>query len=268
MADNTLGPRLHSVARRIRADFEASRQTQHHGSRGTEREEIFQRFLDLYVPRRIDVVHNAEIISAAGDASPQCDIALVDEDTPTLQDLRSHRIIPAECAYGIVEVKSFLDGRDVRDACEKIRQTKLLARNSYARNPQYWIKIGNQAYEIAPLFGWVFAYDGIGLSNIGRRIIEWCQENPKEGHPDGIWVLDKGMFIWTDTEAGRPLARAIESDSRTLHLLTPKVPEDLLFYLVVMLSKLVSNVRLPPLLLGDYVHGDQGALIQESWTLG
>jgi hypothetical protein len=53
------------------------------------------RFLELYVPGTAEVVHNAEIITLAGEISPQCDIVLVDRNTLRLQDLRSHRIVPA-----------------------------------------------------------------------------------------------------------------------------------------------------------------------------
>jgi hypothetical protein len=69
----------------------------------------------------MEVAHNAEIIRAAGDASPQCDIAIIDEAAPMLQDLENHRIIPAECVYGVIEVKYRLDGKQIIEACNNIR---------------------------------------------------------------------------------------------------------------------------------------------------
>jgi hypothetical protein len=258
---------LRSVAQRMRSDFDASRQTQHRGSRGTEREEIFKKFLDLYVPRRMEVVHNSEIIAATGDASPQCDVAIIDDAAPMLQDMQSHRIVPAECVYGVIEVKSRLDGKQVVEACNNIRDIKRLARSAFANDPSHWIVIDKKCYQIAPVFGWVFAYDSIGLKNLGGKIAAWCEENPAETHPDAIWILDKGAFIWTPSDEGRPLARVVESESRTLHLLTPIVPEELLLTLLVFLSKLTANVQLPPLLLGNYMHGDQGSKIQAQWVI-
>jgi hypothetical protein len=251
----------------MRSDFDASRQTQHRGSRGTEREEIFKRFLDLYVPRRMEVAHNAEIITAAGDASPQCDIAIIDEAAPMLQDLESHRIIPAECVYGVIEVKSRLDGKQIIEACNNIRDIKSLSRSAHSQDPLHWVVIGNKHFPIVPIFGWIFAYDSIDLKNLGGKLAEWCEENPPGMHPDGIWILDKGMFIWTPVDSKRPLARVIESDSRMLHLLTPIVPEELLLTLVVFLSKLTANVHLPSLLIGDYMHGDQGSVFQAQWAI-
>jgi hypothetical protein len=267
MSDSALGPRLSSVARRMRNDFDASRQTHHKGSRGTEREEIFKNFLDLYVPRRMEVVHNSEIITAAGEPSPQCDIAIIDEATPRLQDLQSHRIIPAECVYGVAEVKSRLTGPELRTACDNVRAIKRLARTAYTRDPQFWIVIDKKAYEIAPIFGWIFAYDSINLVSLGDRLAQWCTENEADTHPDGVWVLGQGMFIWSDTTTGQLLGRAVESRQRTLHLLTPINSDELLFSLVIFISKLMTNVRLPPLMFGDYVHGDAGMLHQRQWVI-
>lgn len=267
MPDSSLGPRLRAVAQRMRSDFDASRQTKHPGSRGTEREEIIKKFLDLYVSRRMEVVHNSEIITAEGDASPQCDVAIIDEAAPMLQDLQSHRIIPAECVYGTIEVKSRLDGKQIIEACNNIRDIKSLKRSAYARDPSYWIVINGKPYEIAPIFGWVFAYDSIDLKNLGGKLAAWCEVNPPEMHPDAVWILDKGMFLWTPSDSGRPLARVVESDSRALHLLTPIIPEEMLLMLLVFLSKLTANVHLPPLLLGDYMHGDQGSVVQKTWII-
>jgi len=74
---------------------------------------------------------NAEIISAEGGVSPQCDILIVDRSTPQLTDSKTHRIVPAECVYGVVEVKSQLNSKETIDGCEKIAKVKRLARTAY-----------------------------------------------------------------------------------------------------------------------------------------
>jgi hypothetical protein len=110
---NNLQARFAAVAKKVRADFEESAHTQHRGSRGTEREEILAKFLELYMPGTVEVVHNAEIITTTGEISKQCDIVIVDRNTPKLRDIKSHRIIPVECVYGVVEVKSRLNGPEL-----------------------------------------------------------------------------------------------------------------------------------------------------------
>jgi len=82
MATNDFRERFTAVAKRIKADFGEPKLTQHHGSRGTAREEILVRFLELSVPGTAEVVHNAEIITVVGEISPQCDIVLVDRNAP------------------------------------------------------------------------------------------------------------------------------------------------------------------------------------------
>ena len=78
-----LQARLTTVAQKLRADFTATAHTRHPGSRGTEREEVVARYLRPYLPLSVEILHNAEIITAAGKSSPQCDLVIVDRSTPS-----------------------------------------------------------------------------------------------------------------------------------------------------------------------------------------
>ena len=254
MSEGALAGRFTSVAQRIRADFESSARTKHHGSRGTEREEILKNFLSLYLPSTIDVIHNAEIISADGGISPQCDIVIVDRGTPRLQDLASHRIVPAECVYGVIEVKSRLSGPELKDACSKIARVKQLRREAYVDDPGCRLAIGARTYGIAPIFGLVFAYDGIQLSTLAKRLMDWCLDNPPETHPDGVWIVDKGILAWGSSGgAGGMIGQVVETRDRELRELIPNDGRDVLLALIVVMTSLLANVRLPQLILGDYL---------------
>ena len=85
------------------------------------------------MPGTVEVVHNAEIITATGESSRQCDIVIVDKNTPKLRDIKSHRIIPVECVYGVIEVKSRLTSPELIKACENIATVKRLPRNAYVK---------------------------------------------------------------------------------------------------------------------------------------
>jgi hypothetical protein len=126
-------------------------------------------FLRLYVPGTVEVVQNAEIVTAAGEVSRQCDIVIVDRNTPRLRDIRSHRIIPAECVYGVIEVKSRLTGRELIDACTKIAEIKELSRTAYVRLRSAPLDFSGPQYPPPPIFGYVFAFNGIQLGNLGKR---------------------------------------------------------------------------------------------------
>ncbi|TKA01227.1 DUF6602 domain-containing protein [Actinacidiphila oryziradicis] len=101
MEENTLARVLHSVAKRMRADFEQSQQFNHSLSAGESRELIANGFLDHQLPGHIEAICGAEIATAAGKVSPQCDIVLADRCTPPLTHRQGYRIVPSECVYGV-----------------------------------------------------------------------------------------------------------------------------------------------------------------------
>jgi hypothetical protein len=117
--------------------------------------------LELYVPGTVEVIHNAEIISVNGQVSKQCDIVIVDRSTPRLRDIKSHHVIPAECVYGVIEVKTRLTGPELVDACNKIASVKRLRRSSYTQDG--WMPL--------PIFGHVFAFDSIQMKSLNERFL-------------------------------------------------------------------------------------------------
>ncbi len=136
MTQEKLGKILSSVAKRMRADFEQSQNFNHNGEAGTSREVLVQEFLSGYLPAHVEAVHNAEVIAANGDVSPQCDIVLIDRGTPPFTSLNGFRIIPNECMYGMVEVKTKLDGTQLADACNKISRMRGIPKTSYRPIPR------------------------------------------------------------------------------------------------------------------------------------
>lgn len=254
MASNNLQSRFTAVAKSIRADFEASTHTRHHGSRGTEREEIFARFLSLYVPGTVDVVHNAEMVAASGEVSGQCDIVIVDKSTPKIQDLQSHRIIPAECVFGVIEVKSRLDGPELRDSCAKIAKLKNLPRAAYVRQRSVPHYQNNAIYPPRPIFGYVFAFEGIRLTTLGERLLRWCSDNPRDTHPYGAWVADSGMLVWGSSDgfgSWYPNLAYPQVD-RELRILGRMQEGDVLLGMIMSICSLLIK-PLPPLNFSGYL---------------
>jgi hypothetical protein len=246
---STLQERFRAVAKRIRADFEESGHTKHHGSRGTEREEIVAKFLDLYVPGTVEVVHNAEIVSIDGEVSKQCDIVIVDRSVPRLRDIRSHRIIPVECVYGVIEVKTRLNGPELADACAKIATIRRLPRKSYTQGG--WTPL--------PIFGHVFAFNSIRMKTLSERLLKWCADNPRDVHPDGVWVVDSGMLVWGPVQGPPDRRPAIWHPAihdprleRELLLLEGTEEGDVLLGMIIAISQLLAR-PLPPFDLVSYL---------------
>jgi hypothetical protein len=257
MATNDFRERFAAVAKRIEADFEESKLTQHHGSRGTAREEILARFLKLYVPGTAEVVHNAEIITVAGEISPQCDIVLVDRNAPRLQDLRSHRTVPAESVFGVIEVKSHMTGPELIDSCQKISAIKQLSREAYLTERGAPMMYRPPRFPRYPIFGYAFAYSGIGIGSLRNRFSEWCHDNPRDRHPDGIWISDSGMLVWSpapDNDDKIPAWHPAIDDPSAARLLLPLTGTqggDVLLGLVIAISELLAR-PLPQLDLEAY----------------
>jgi hypothetical protein len=263
MTTNSLQSRFGAVARKVKADFEASAHTQHHGSRRTEREEIFAKFLALYVPGRVQAVHNAEIITATGDVSPQCDVVIVDRNAPRLRDLQSHRVVPAECVYGVIEVKSRLDSKELLDSCAKIAKVKKLVRTAYVlrlATPSGLVPVTlpRASVPVPPIFGYVFAFEGIQLKTLGNTLLKWCTKNPRNEHLDAAWIAESGMIVWGPGDGvGNwfPVIRYPERD-REMRLLgqMPEREGDVLLGLIMGVSSALIE-PLPPFGLNEYFSG-------------
>jgi hypothetical protein len=132
----TLRQVLASVADRMVADFKASGIARHRGSKGTVREaQLLTNYLRKYLPRIVRAEHSGEVVAVSGDVSQQCDILIVDPSTPPFWDEEDYRIVPAECVYGVIEVKSSLDSEELKNAWELIARVKALPKIAYFPDP-------------------------------------------------------------------------------------------------------------------------------------
>ncbi|MFJ4334531.1 MULTISPECIES: DUF6602 domain-containing protein [unclassified Streptomyces] len=135
MSQDALAIILRSVAKRMRADFEQSKAFSHNGEAGTSREVLVRNFLSSCLPAHVKAIHNAEIVASDGGVSRQCDVVVVNRETPPLTSLDGYRVIPNECVYGLVEVKTNLTRKDLLDSCEKIGNARRLSKTAYRRVP-------------------------------------------------------------------------------------------------------------------------------------
>jgi hypothetical protein len=132
----TLRTVLASVANKMLADFNASSVAKHSGSKGTVREaQLLSNYLRKYLPRNVIAEHSGEVVAANGAVSGQCDIVIVDPSTPPFWDDEDYRIVPAECVYGVIEVKSSLDASELRKAWKQIARVKALPKTALPSRP-------------------------------------------------------------------------------------------------------------------------------------
>src|SRR5580704_8539314 len=115
------------ISDRMRADFEASAQITHSGSKGTVRENALRKFLEVRLPAKY-ALGAGEIVGRVRNAtSRQCDLIVYDrQNGVTLLYDEDIQVFPIDCVYGIVEVKSALSKAEFLDALEKIKVLKMM----------------------------------------------------------------------------------------------------------------------------------------------
>jgi hypothetical protein len=190
------------------ADFKASGVAKHRGSKGTVREaQLLSNYLRKYLPRTVRAEHGGEVVAVNGAVSRQCDILIVDPSTPPFWDEENYRIVPAECVYGVIEVKSFLDSAELRKAAQLIADAKALPKTAYFPSPpnepqRTRAVYGRDDWPYVPTVGMVFAYDGADADTLCKTFGELANQYPSELCLDSVWVLDKGFINWWDSAAG------------------------------------------------------------------
>ncbi|MEU3071648.1 DUF6602 domain-containing protein [Streptomyces sp. NPDC006906] len=251
MTDNRLEQILHSVAKRMRTEFELSGGFTHSGEKGTTRERVLHNFLEDYLPGHARAFHNAEIISVDGQTSAQCDVVICDRSTPPLLDMKSYRTVPNECVYGLIEVKSKLNKSELLDACEKIRRAKSLPKSAYEQEPlKRHRTVHGKRYDYYPTMGMIFAFDSIKLPTLLKHFAEWCSTcDAPEQRPDSIWVLGKGYFTWMTPEESPLLSPEPKAN---FHSVEPPPDRDILLPFAIYLNAYFSSAWMPPFKLLDY----------------
>ena len=197
---SVLGSVLASVADKMVADFRASGVAQHRGSKGTVREAQFlNNYLRKYLPGNVTAEHSAEVVAASGDVSGQCDIVIMDPSTPPFWNEQDYRIVPAECVYGVIEVKSSLDTTELRSAWEQIARVKALPKTAYHPDGLGRTRtMYGRRWPYVPTAGMIFAYDGVGLDTLCDEFENLADLYPPERCPDSVWVLSRGFITWTN----------------------------------------------------------------------
>ncbi|MCD0451760.1 hypothetical protein LO762_21555 [Actinocorallia sp. API 0066] len=251
MADNKLAGVLRSVALRLRADFAQSVVMNHRGEAGGTRELLFQRYLADQLPGHVRAVHNVEIVSADGQVSRQADVVIADRNVPPLTTLAGLSVLVNECVYGVTEMKSSLDGAELRDACEKIRAAKRLPKTAFhPRQPPAERTAYGRTYPYVPTVGIIFAFSGLELDTLGSHLLQWCDGRDAAEWPDSVWILGKGYLMWTDPATG--LINPTPEPGSSLIAFRPHQDEDILLALTLHLQQQFVTAWMPPLRLFDY----------------
>jgi hypothetical protein len=156
--------------------------------RGAPREETLRRALREFLPQRFGVAAG-HVISGKPAWSQQSDVIIYDAlNAPIFSRDEGHQglVIPVESVLGIIEVKSTLSKKELKDALEKVAQFKRLCADAH---------VGS--HRLDDRFGAVFAYripDGTRSEQDARRaeVVKAVEEYPLLEQVDDILVVGNG----------------------------------------------------------------------------
>jgi uncharacterized protein DUF6602 len=195
--------------RRLRTEAEYfSRLTDHDPELGRLNETHLFNLLRAYLPPKIGI--GTGFIACGGDdpdQSQQCDIILYDalNNSPLYRsDVWS--IYPIEMVYGIIEVKTTLNKRELEDVftkCARIRKMAKLSQNkgnkAYIRqvNPAPKLSARHYKYmsDLPPRF-FVFAYNGWKTAAALEKNFKTVSSLYKKAHIHGICNLYEGGSLF------------------------------------------------------------------------
>lgn len=140
---------------------------------GTNREIIFQKFLNNHIPNRLKAHLGGEIIGLRDKASGQLDI-IVASDIGARFEEKERTFFVAESVAGVISVKSFLDKIQLFDALDNLASipelsSEILSFDSTA------IRKKNEFFMYHPSLH-ILAYDGLTVETITKHIKEYYIE--------------------------------------------------------------------------------------------
>lgn len=171
---------IESVAKKLMADFEASKVVQHHGLKGDIREHtLVKTFLEKHLPQKLQI-GSGLVVNADGTQSKQQDIIIYDAfNCPLLHNEENVKIIPIESVYGTIEVKSTLSKRELNTCIENIKSTKSLPKTLH-----------NLPH------GFVFSFQADSdIQTVCKNVIELNKQVDLHHRINALCILDQGIIV-------------------------------------------------------------------------
>lgn len=259
---------LAAAAREMQADFEMSSAIQHRGSKGTVREDKLLTFLQKYLPKNVAVAGSSEVVSADGQTSGQMDIVIYDPAAPPLFHEEGYRILPAECVYAVIEVKSKLTAEELRKSMVTIAKVKALPKTSYFPEPQQRVKTmyGKEYAGYCPTVGFIFAYDSSDLRGMVDDFLKNLRSQPYDHRIDAVWVLGKGAFNWVAPNPIQLFPAANSGAWLAVGDVDGDGVQDILMNMMLILDIHAVNAYMPPMNMIPYAN--EGTLLDNTTLKG
>jgi hypothetical protein len=235
------------------ADFEKSKDVSHPRDVGDIRETILRKFLtdSGYLPRRYGVSDRSiRVASPTGHLSNEIDIAIYDvaESISLMRRENTYEVLPAESVYGVIQVKSRLNKKEIQNGLKNLASFKGLDRS--VGNP-IGMFIGEPPHRRG--FGILFAFDtDLEWMEIVKEIEQFSNSNPREQWANAIFILNKGHFVHGTNNFGSVFNKHIEKIDALQVYGTPDLNHQCLFIFQSILLELLQTTSVSPPNLNKY----------------
>ena len=170
----------------------------HAGDRGFEREDIVEDFLSPILPQHLGI-GKGEVRATNGRWSKQEDLIIYDRMTcPRLFVGTRSQIFPVESVAAVIEVKTKLDTKAIREASENISQIKNLEKTGKSTH----VGAGTISFgPPTPVFGALFAFElGVSIQTLRKSWRQAQSVKPPTQRINLTCVLGKLVILYIDKD--------------------------------------------------------------------
>ena len=195
------------------------------------------------------------VFNASGEQSNQQDIVITDTNVvSTFLTSGTVGFHPIEAVVGTLEVKSYADRNEIRDAVQNIASVKRLLPASSTRAGRLPLYDGAEkvwSADSAPFGGIVCLTSRGNREALGDTFYKACLELEARDRPNAIVALNEFAILWgEETDAGPRMDVGPTATSQCLMVLAE---ENTLLFFYYVLAEFLRQYLPPPLNVGAYL---------------
>jgi len=236
-SENSLQKIFRGLSQKLQADFELlSSQLSHSLSTGEAREFVLKELLRQYLPAKLGAEKGIIISSVENELpSKQIDIIIYDKlNTPVLYYADNLRIFPIEGVYAVIEVKSNLDSKTLKNAIENVKSVKKMTKKAFIEQKgqiDSKVDLYGRKWEYFPVMGFIFSYAGIKDTKLLKdKLRQYDDSKNLEINIDTICILNSAIITNQKTDG----TIVVTKEPNTTRGFIKTSDSLLLFYLLMM----------------------------------
>ena len=181
---------LEDIARKLQIDYQGvSKRIEHNGIKGSLREDILKSYIRALLPTKYSVTSGV-IMDCAQSQSKQQDCIIYDSfSCPNFFKTETNTVLPIECVYATIEIKSSLDYATLEQSVyniQSVRRLKKFGNGLSAKN------IFSSEYPL----GFVFSYtSSLSLEKLQLKLTELNKKITPSEQLSIVCILDKGLIF-------------------------------------------------------------------------